>query len=76
MKIGILSMQRICNYGSFMQSYALKNIIEDLGHEVEFVDYKIEKPILKSKKDKKIYKKDKFLNKAYNISIGPGTYLC
>ena len=27
-KIGIISMQRIINYGSFLQAYGLKNIIE------------------------------------------------
>ncbi|WP_243159478.1 polysaccharide pyruvyl transferase family protein [Clostridium sp. SM-530-WT-3G] len=38
-KVGILSMQRIANYGSFLQAYGLKNILEDLGCEVQFVDY-------------------------------------
>lgn len=42
MKIGIMSMQRIINYGSFLQSYALSKTIRNLGHEVEFVDFKIE----------------------------------
>ena len=52
-KVGILSMQRIKNYGSFLQAYALKKIIESLGHEVEFVDYHIEEPIIKDgSKDK------------------------
>lgn len=41
MKVGIMSMQRIVNHGSFMQAYALKKIIEELGHEVVFVDYHI-----------------------------------
>lgn len=38
-KVGILSMQRILNYGSFLQAYGLKSILEELGCEVEFVDY-------------------------------------
>lgn len=38
MKVGILSMQRVINYGSFLQAYALKQIISALGHTVEFVD--------------------------------------
>jgi hypothetical protein len=40
-KIGIMSMQRIYNYGSFLQGYALKCLIEDLDEEnqVLFVDY-------------------------------------
>lgn len=42
MKVGIMSMQRIINYGSYLQAYALSNTIRNLGHEVEFVDYKIE----------------------------------
>lgn len=41
MKIGILSMQRIINNGSFLQAYALMRIVESMGHDVEFVDFKI-----------------------------------
>lgn len=32
-------MQRIANYGSFLQAYGLKHILEDLGCDVQFVDY-------------------------------------
>ena len=39
MKVGILSMQRIKNYGSFLQAFALKSIVEELGGDVQFVDY-------------------------------------
>ncbi|MBE5962335.1 MAG: polysaccharide pyruvyl transferase family protein [Lachnospiraceae bacterium] len=42
MKIGIMSMQRVVNYGSFLQAYALQNTIKKLGHDVEFVDYTVE----------------------------------
>ncbi|MHB8077056.1 polysaccharide pyruvyl transferase family protein [Desulfosporosinus fructosivorans] len=48
MRVGIMSMQRIKNYGSFLQAYGLKITIENLGHEVVFVDYKIEEPIVPS----------------------------
>lgn len=38
-------MQRIKNYGSFLQAYALKKLIESINdNEVKFVDYKIEPP--------------------------------
>ena len=37
--VGILSMQRIANYGSFLQAYGLKKILEELGCKVQFVDY-------------------------------------
>lgn len=52
MKIGILSMQEVKNYGSFLQAFSLKSNIEALGHQCEFVnivpgeqlgDYKISK---------------------------------
>lgn len=43
-------MQRIENYGSFLQAYGLKKTIEKMGHEVQFVDYKIE-PSLIAKTD-------------------------
>ena len=38
-KAGILSMQRIANYGSFLQAYGLKQLLEELDCEVQFVDY-------------------------------------
>ena len=38
MKVGLLSMQQITNYGSFLQAYALKSILEYLGHNVEFIN--------------------------------------
>lgn len=41
MKVGIMSMQRVRNMGSFLQAYGLKKIIESLGHEVTFVDYRM-----------------------------------
>ena len=46
MKIGIMSMQRVANYGSFLQAYGLKKVIEEMGNQVVFVDYKPEKPIV------------------------------
>lgn len=41
MKIGIMSMQRVSNYGSFLQALGLKNTLEEIGHEVQFVDYHV-----------------------------------
>jgi hypothetical protein len=38
MKVGILSMQEVKNYGSFLQAFSLKNNIETLGHKCEFVN--------------------------------------
>jgi hypothetical protein len=38
MNVGILSMQRIKNYGSFLQAYALKSIVLQCGHSCSFID--------------------------------------
>ena len=50
-KIGIMSMQRIANYGSFLQAYALKQLIEELGCEVQFVDYHVGAPVIAENAD-------------------------
>mgnify|MGYP004501312033 CR=1 FL=1 len=47
-KVGIMSMQRIVNYGSFLQAYALKKTIESFNNEVVFIDYNFEQSIVKS----------------------------
>ena len=52
-KVGIMSMQRIANYGSFLQAYALKKLIEELGYKVEFVDYHVGAPVIAEKADNK-----------------------
>lgn len=44
--VGIMSMQRIANYGSFLQAYALKSMIEELEHSVQFVDYHVCPPVI------------------------------
>ena len=38
MKICILSMQRVQNFGSLLQSYGLKKMLEELGHTISFLD--------------------------------------
>lgn len=81
MKVGILSMQRIKNYGSFLQAYGLKKTIESLGHNVEFVDYKYEKTVIVERK-KSLYKKIlnninifKYIKKKYpNLKIASDSY--
>lgn len=39
-RVGIMSMQRIRNYGSFLQAYGLRRLLGSLGCEVRFVDYR------------------------------------
>ena len=38
MKIAILSMQKVDNIGSLLQSYSLKKILEKEGNTVIFID--------------------------------------
>lgn len=52
-KVGIMSMQRIANYGSFLQAYALRQLIEELGYKVEFVDYHVAAPVILDGKESK-----------------------
>lgn len=56
-KIGILSMQRIFNYGSFLQAYGLKQILTELGGEVSFVDYHPGKCLIESDQKKGLARK-------------------
>lgn len=66
-KVGIMSMQRVYNYGSFLQAYGLKSLIEELGCKVEFVDYKVGACLLDEKNNdegiKKILNKSKITSK-------------
>ena len=45
MKIGIVTVYNSLNCGSFLQSYALQTILEQMGYEVFFVDAKTRKPL-------------------------------
>lgn len=69
MKVGIISMQRVCNKGSFLQAYGLKKMIESLGHEVEFVDYKVGKPVFSSSADIRTYYILKIRNAIIDVFI-------
>lgn len=40
MKIGILTFHRAHNYGAMLQAYALRKVLVDKGHNVEFVSYR------------------------------------
>lgn len=38
-KVGIITLHRVVNYGSVLQTYALQEKIEELGYDVEVIDY-------------------------------------
>ena len=62
MRIGIISMQRVCNNGSFLQAYGLKKLIESLGHEVVFIDYHVGKPVMQTSNERLRYAILRFRN--------------
>jgi len=39
MKVGILTVVRVVNYGTFLQAYALQDAVRQLGHECSFLGY-------------------------------------
>lgn len=39
MKIGLMTIHHAYNFGAMLQSYATLRVLEDLGHDVEFIDY-------------------------------------
>ena len=58
--IGIMTMQRIINYGSFLQAYALKRLLENEIHaKVIFIDYHFEKELISTNTKKRIFDKIK-----------------
>lgn len=38
-KVGVITMHRVLNYGSFLQSYATQQVINKLGYDCELIDY-------------------------------------
>lgn len=45
-KVGIITFSGSYNYGAILQSYALQTVIENLGYEVEYIDYRNEDAVL------------------------------
>lgn len=61
MKIGILTLPLLTNYGGILQAYALQTILERMGHEVIVIDDK-SRFILKVKQKPYVYAK-RFIKK-------------
>lgn len=69
-KIGIMSMQRVNNYGSFMQAYCLKKIIKDIfSEDAEFIDY-IREPVVVNSNNIDILKYPTFYARLYVKYMG------
>ncbi len=39
-KVGVITLHRVTNYGSVLQTYALQETIKKLGYDVEIIDYR------------------------------------
>lgn len=66
-------MHRIKNYGSILQAYALKNIVESFGYNVEFVDYHVGKVVGENKKKKPLVNK---LKKVFEVFKQKTKFIC
>lgn len=74
MKVGIVTVYDSNNFGSYLQAYALKKVIENLGHNVQFIKFRSEKEAKKvffpSKKKIFYFLKTYFFNKnKYNLFL-------
>ncbi len=74
MKVKILSMQRVLNYGSFMQAYAMKRLVEGYGHEAAFCDFRNGQPRHKGTKAPGESRIDK-IRKIPTILAAPGRFI-
>lgn len=45
MKIGIITMHKVLNFGSALQAYALQHKVSELGYDCELIDYIFPRPI-------------------------------
>ena len=75
-KVGIITLHRVVNYGSVLQTYALQEKIKSLGYKVEVIDYFPEKLTMlgmlkRIKKKKKKLKKSLVIRTAARVVIFP-----
>ena len=47
MNIGIITVHDSANFGSFLQAYAMKLALEDLGHNVKFIKTRSDRKVKK-----------------------------
>lgn len=65
MKIGIITMHKVLNYGSALQAYATQYVIESFGYKCELIDYQYG-----NKKEKKRSLKNRIIGFLINILLG------
>lgn len=65
MKIGILTFHCAHNYGAVLQCYALQEVLNQFGHEVEVIDYRPQYLL----EAYNIFNKKRFISKKYNFLL-------
>lgn len=80
MKVAVITRHAICNYGSFLQSYALQKAIEKLGNEAIIIDYiredeEYHKRINVALKKSNRWNKNILMRTIYKLSRYPETVL-
>lgn len=72
MKISVVTLHAVVNYGSALQSYATQKIFESLGLETEIVDYRRE-PVLFKSLSKRIFEKASLSSKVKSVLMYPSS---
>lgn len=79
-KIDLITLHRVKNYGSVLQTYATQNILEKLGYKVTIIDYYPERysflgMLKRVKKQNKLLKKSLLLRMVARLIIVPSYLL-
>lgn len=73
MKIGIITIHKINNYGSVFQAFALQDTCEKLGYKTEIIDYlfpnEFQSSIGVKSASIKVRRKDKFIKYLYALEL-------
>lgn len=69
MQIGIITAHFLRNYGSVLQTYALKTTLEKMGHEVSIIDYIPDSSINSKRKVKKSHQIKRILSEGVVFSV-------
>lgn len=63
MKISIITVLNTVNYGSVLQTFATQKFLENLGFEVEFIDYRRDDQLIKNQVKNELFKKSENFTK-------------
>ncbi|WP_455972755.1 polysaccharide pyruvyl transferase family protein [Bacteroides congonensis] len=75
MKIAILTLPLHTNYGGILQAYALQTILQDMGHEVEVINYLKETPVKIMAKNACLRLLNKMKGKHEAVAVNLRSYL-